>query len=67
MFLAFFKEYAAAAFLFAHGCEIIGISMLESWGIGDVGPAAALGVIQFALTCVFILTTQKLLRVRLHA
>ncbi|MBS0421660.1 MAG: iron ABC transporter permease [Proteobacteria bacterium] len=67
MFLAFFKEYAAAAFLFAHGSEVIGISMLESWGIGDVGPAAALGVIQFAATCVFIFATQKLLRVRLHA
>lgn len=67
MFLAFFKEYAAAAFLYAHGSEIIGISMLESWGIGDVGPAAALGVIQFGVTCIFIFVAQKVLRVRLHA
>jgi iron(III) transport system permease protein len=67
MFLSFFKEYAAAAFLYAHGSEIIGISMLESWGIGDVGPAAALGVIQFAVTCVFIFVAQRVLRVRLHA
>jgi iron(III) transport system permease protein len=67
LFLAFFKEYAAATFLYAHGSEIIGISMLEFWGIGEVGPAAALGVIQFAVTCVFILAAQKWLGVKLHA
>ena len=67
MFLAFFKEYAAAAFLYAHGSEVIGISMLQFWGIGEVGPAAALGVVQFAATCVFILIAQRVLPVRLHA
>jgi iron(III) transport system permease protein len=67
MFLSFFKEYAAAAFLYAHGSEVIGISILESWGIGDVGPAAALGVIQFAATCVFLIIAQRLLGVKLHA
>lgn len=67
LFLAFFKEYASAAFLYAHGSEVIGISMLEFWGIGEVGPAAALGVVQFAATCLFIFIAQKALRVKLHA
>jgi iron(III) transport system permease protein len=67
MFLAFFKEYAAAAFLYAHGSEVIGISMLEFWGIGEVGPAAALGVVQFGATCVFLWIARKALGVKLHA
>jgi iron(III) transport system permease protein len=67
MFLAFFKEYAAATFLYTRGSEVIGISMLEFWGIGEVGPAAALGVIQFAATCVFIFAARKILGVKLHA
>lgn len=67
MFLAFFKEYAAATFLYAHGSEVIGISMLQFWGIGEVGPAAALGVIQLVATCIFILIAQKGLKVKLHA
>lgn len=67
MFLSFFKEYAAATFLYTRGSEVIGISMLEFWGIGEVGPAAALGVIQFFVTCLFIFGARKILGVKLHA
>jgi iron(III) transport system permease protein len=67
MFLSFFKEYAAATFLYTRGSEVIGISMLEFWGIGEVGPAAALGVIQFGATCIFIFAARKILGVKLHA
>lgn len=67
MFLSFFKEYAAATFLYTRGSEVIGISMLEFWGIGEVGPAAALGVIQFFVTCLFIFIARKVLGVKLHA
>ncbi len=54
VFLSFFKEYASAVFLYAPGNEIIGTTMLNVWAKGEVGPVAALSVIQLALTLVLV-------------
>jgi iron(III) transport system permease protein len=54
VFIAFFKEYASAVFLYAPGNEIIGTTMLNVWAKGEVGPVAALSVIQLALTLVLV-------------
>jgi iron(III) transport system permease protein len=53
-FISFFKEYASAVFLYAPGNEIIGTTMLSVWAKGDVGPVAALSVIQLILTLVLV-------------
>lgn len=54
VFISFIKEYASAVFLYAPGNEIIGTTMLSVWAKGEVGPVAALSVIQLALTLVLV-------------
>lgn len=54
VFISFFKEYASAVFLYAPGNEIIGTTMLSVWAKGEVGPVAALSVIQLVLTLVLV-------------
>jgi iron(III) transport system permease protein len=54
VFIAFIKEYASAVFLYAPGNEIIGTTMLSTWAKGEVGPVAALSVVQLALTLVLV-------------
>jgi iron(III) transport system permease protein len=41
-------------FLYAPGNEIIGTTMLSTWAKGEVGPVAALSVIQLVLTLVLV-------------
>jgi len=66
LFLSFLKEYAAAAFLFSPGSEIIGTTMLSFWANGDSGPVAALAVIQITITIVFVAIAKKLLGVKIY-
>jgi iron(III) transport system permease protein len=49
-FIHFFKEYAAASFLFGPGTEVIGTTMLQLNLMGNLGSVAALSVIQIVLT-----------------
>ena len=49
-FVQFFKEYAAASFLFGPETEVIGTTMLQLDLMGNLGPVAALSVIALALT-----------------
>lgn len=53
-FISFFKEYASAVFLYSPGTEIIGTTLLNMWAKGDVGPVAALSVIQLILTLLLV-------------
>lgn len=53
-FISFFKEYASAVFLYAPGTEIVGTTLLNMWAKGDVGPVAALSVIQLILTLLLV-------------
>lgn len=52
LFLAFFKEYAAAVYLTGAGGEVIGTELLHMWAKGDAGPVAALSVVQLAFTLI---------------
>lgn len=49
-FVQFFKEYAAASFLFGPETEVIGTTMLQLDLMGNLGPVAALSVITLVLT-----------------
>jgi iron(III) transport system permease protein len=49
-FVYFFKEYAAASFLFGPDTAVIGTTMLQLSVMGNSGPVAALSVISLALT-----------------
>lgn len=53
-FISFFKEYASAVFLYSPGTEIVGTTLLNMWAKGDVGPVAALSVIQLILTLLLV-------------
>lgn len=50
VFVSFVKEYASAVFLYAPGNEVIGTTLLSTWAKGEVGPVAALSVVQLVLT-----------------
>ncbi|MGE0521192.1 MAG: ABC transporter permease [Candidatus Binatia bacterium] len=60
VFISFVKEYASAVFLYAPGNEIIGTTMLSTWAKGDVGPIAALSVIQLVLTLILVVILARL-------
>lgn len=53
-FISFFKEYASAVFLYSPGTEIMGTTLLNMWAKGDVGPVAALSVVQLVLTLLLV-------------
>lgn len=49
-FVQFFKEYAAASFLFGPNTAVIGTTMLQLNVMGNYGPVAALSTITLVLT-----------------
>jgi iron(III) transport system permease protein len=49
-FVSFFKEYAAASFLFGPNTAVVGTTMLQLDLMGNLGPVAALSVITLVLT-----------------
>jgi iron(III) transport system permease protein len=58
-FIHFFKEYAAAVFLFSAGSEIVGTELLFLWAKGDVGPVAALAVVQLVLLLGLVIVVNR--------
>jgi len=61
-FVQFFKEYAAASFLFSPDTAVIGTTMLQLNVMGNYGPVAALSAITLALTlpvAIFIYSGKK--------
>jgi iron(III) transport system permease protein len=46
----FFKEYAAASFLFGPDTAVVGTTMLQLDLMGNLGPVAALSVVVLVLT-----------------
>ncbi|RYG13176.1 MAG: iron ABC transporter permease [Burkholderiales bacterium] len=66
MFIHMVKEYASAVFLFAPGGEVMGTTMLTFWVQGDVGPVAALALLQIAIITVFVLVARHLLGVKFY-
>jgi iron(III) transport system permease protein len=67
LFVQFLKEYSSAAFLFAPGSEVMGMTMLQFWLQANTGPVAALAVLQITITIVFVYLSRKALGVRLYA
>ncbi|EME19156.1 ABC transporter permease [Rhodococcus triatomae] len=55
MFVSILNDYDPAVFLVTTGNEVLGVTMLKQWVAGFVGPVAALGVIQIAITGVALL------------
>ena len=49
-FVSFFKEYAAASFLFSPDTAVVGTTMLQLDLMGNLGPVAALSVVTLVLT-----------------
>jgi len=49
-FVSFFKEYAAASFLFGPNTAVVGTTMLQLDMMGNLGPTAALSVVTLVLT-----------------
>ena len=66
LFIHFVKEYASAIFLFAPGSEVMGTTMLTFWVQGDVGPVAALALIQILIITVFVVAARWLLGVKIY-
>jgi iron(III) transport system permease protein len=54
LFVAMLNDYDPAVFLVTPGTEVMGLTMLKLWVAGTVGPVAALGVIQVAITLVVL-------------
>lgn len=55
MFVSILNDFDPAVFLVTTGNEVLGVTMLKQWVAGFVGPVAALGVIQIAITVVALL------------
>lgn len=70
LFVSILNDYDPALFLVTPGHEIIGVSVLDSLKQGSSGPAAALAMVQVAVTVVAIGVGSRLFRVtarRSHA
>ncbi|OJY36972.1 MAG: hypothetical protein BGP06_14795 [Rhizobiales bacterium 65-9] len=66
LMILFFKEYAAAIFLYRPGNEVISMAMLNAWVPGYTGVVASLAVIQIALTTLLLVIFTRLFGVRLN-
>ncbi|MCX2963219.1 ABC transporter permease [Gordonia aquimaris] len=55
MFVSILNDYDPAVFLVTTGNEVLGVTMLKQWVAGFVGPVAALGIIQIAITAVALM------------
>ncbi|KOS53787.1 hypothetical protein Z051_23645 [Rhodococcus rhodochrous KG-21] len=67
MFVSILNDYDPAVFLVTTGNEVLGVTMLKQWVAGFVGPVAALGVIQIAITGVALLIGRLAWGVKLNA
>src|SRR5258708_3767119 len=66
LFIAFFKEYTTAVFLFAPGSEVIGTSILQLWVQGEMGQVAALAAIQVVIIAACVTTARAVFGVKLY-
>ena len=49
MFIVLLSDYDPVVFLQKPGTEILGVTMLQEWQVGVVGPVAALAVLQVGI------------------
>jgi iron(III) transport system permease protein len=67
MFIALLADYDPVVFLQKPGTEVLGVTMLQYWGKGVVGPVAALAVVQVLIVAVVLLLGARVLRRARHA
>ncbi len=62
MFIALLSDYDPVVFLQKPGTEVLGVTMLQYWARGVVGPVAALAVVQVVIVAVVLLLGAGVLR-----
>jgi iron(III) transport system permease protein len=62
MFITLLSDYDPVVFLQKPGTELLGVTMLQYWGRGVVGPVAALAVVQVVIVGVVLLLGARVLR-----
>jgi iron(III) transport system permease protein len=67
MFITLLSDYDPVVFLQKPGTELLGVTMLQYWGRGVVGPVAALAVVQVVIVGVVLLLGARILRRVTHA
>ncbi|HEX3513429.1 MAG TPA: ABC transporter permease subunit, partial [Trebonia sp.] len=67
MFITLLSDYDPVVFLQKPGTELLGVTMLQFWGRGVVGPVAALAVVQVVIVGVVLLLGARILRRVPHA
>lgn len=67
MFITLLGDYDPVVFLQKPGTEIMGATMLQYWQIGNVGPVAALAVVQVVIVAAVLLLGARVLRRVRHA
>jgi iron(III) transport system permease protein len=67
MFITLLSDYDPVVFLQKPGTEVLGVTMLQYWAKGIVGPVAALAVLQVVIVGVALLIGARALRRMRHA
>lgn len=67
MFIVLLSDYDSVVFLQKPGTELLGVTMLQYWARGVVGPVAALAVVQVVIVGVVLLLGARALRRSGHA
>jgi iron(III) transport system permease protein len=62
MFITLLSDYDPVVFLQKTGTEVLGVTMLQYWQRGVVGPVAALAVVQVLIVAVVLLLGARVLR-----
>jgi iron(III) transport system permease protein len=62
MFITLLSDYDPVVFLQKPGTEVVGVTMLQYWQQGVVGPVAALAVVQVVIVAVVLLLGARVLR-----
>jgi iron(III) transport system permease protein len=66
VFVAILNDYEPALFLVKPGNEVIGVTMLQLFEQGTIGPVSALAMVQLATTIVIALIAARLLRANMR-
>src|SRR3569833_1559878 len=67
MFITLLSDYDPVVFLQKPGTEVMGVTMLQFWARGVVGPVASLAVVQVLIVGVVLLLGARVLRKAGHA
>jgi iron(III) transport system permease protein len=62
MFITLLSDYDPVVFLQKPGTEVLGVTMLQYWQRGIVGPVAALAVVQVVIVAIVLLLGARVLR-----